>query len=106
MLGIFISMAAQLMKIYVEYNGAFILNSLHDAGPEFYTSPFLDKKFDNLISDFVFHNNKKRNSGPDPCAISNVVFEMTEGEDCQLGEMSFLFQLQLTFSHQQCCWVG
>ena len=56
MSGIFISMAAQLMKIYVEYNGAFILNPLHDAGPEFYTSPFLDKKFDNLISDFVFHN--------------------------------------------------
>ena len=51
MSGIFISMAAQLMKIYVEYNGAFILNPLHD---EFYTSPFLDKKFDNLISDFVF----------------------------------------------------
>ena len=53
MSGIFISMAAQLMKIYVEYNGAFILNPLHD---EFYTSPFLDKKFDNLISDFVFYN--------------------------------------------------
>ena len=35
MSGIFISMAAQLMKIYVEYNGAFILNPLHD---EFYTS--------------------------------------------------------------------
>ena len=51
MSGIFISMAAQLMKIYVEYNGAFILNPLHD---EFYTFPFLDKKFDNLISDFVF----------------------------------------------------
>ena len=105
MSGIFISMAAQLMKIYVEYNGAFILNPLHD---EFYTSPFLDKKFDNLISDFVFDNNKKETVDPilGPCAISNVVFEMTEGEDCQLGEMSFLFQLQLTFSHQQCCWVG
>ena len=46
MSGIFISMATQLMKIYVEYNGAFILNPLHD---EFYTSPFLDKKFDNLF---------------------------------------------------------
>ena len=104
MSGIFISMAAQLMKIYVEYNGAFILNPLRD---EFYTFPFLDKKF-GLISDFVFHNNKKETVDPilGPCAISNVVFEMTEGEDCQLGEMSFLFQLQLTFSHQQCCWVG
>ena len=64
MSGIFISMAAQLMKLYVEYNGAFILNPLHDAGPEFYTSPFLDKKFDNLISDFVFHNNKKETMDP------------------------------------------